>query len=76
MVNGKSYPVKTLDVPYEELDYDAGGINHMNWITKLERNNQDLYPEFRKMAKEHGIYKKADVPFYLRNEEVRDIRLR
>ncbi len=45
-----------IGVPYEELNYDAAGINHMNWITRLERNGEDLYPLFRSLVKERGIF--------------------
>jgi len=47
---------KYLNIPYEELTYEAAGINHMSWILKLERNNEDLYPEFRRLVKERGIF--------------------
>lgn len=45
-----------MDIPYEELTYEAAGINHMNWILKLEKNNEDIYPEFRRLVKERGIF--------------------
>ncbi|NOZ22558.1 MAG: alpha-galactosidase [Planctomycetes bacterium] len=45
-----------LNVPYEELTYEAAGINHMNWITKLQRNGKNLYPRLRRLVKERGIY--------------------
>ncbi|MGE5549682.1 MAG: alpha-galactosidase [Bacteroidota bacterium] len=51
---------KYLDVSYEELTYEAAGINHMNWILKLERNGEDLYPRFRQLVKERGIYDKEE----------------
>lgn len=51
---------KLLGVPYEELDYEAGGINHMNWITKLEANGKDLYPQFRQYVMENGIYSESE----------------
>lgn len=45
-----------LKVPYEEVKYEAAGINHMNWVTKFERNGRDLYPRLRKKVAERGIY--------------------
>ena len=45
-----------LNVPYDEVSYEAAGINHMNWITKLERRGKDLYPRLRRAIKKHGIY--------------------
>jgi len=47
---------KYMGIPYSELVYDAAGINHMNWIMKLERNGKDVYSDFRKMVREKGIY--------------------
>jgi len=31
------------DVPYEEMDWQCAGINHMAWFTKLEHKGQNLY---------------------------------
>ena len=45
-----------LGVPYEEMAFAAAGVNHMNWITKLEHRGRDLYPRLRRLAKERGIY--------------------
>ena len=45
-----------LDVPYDEMVYEAAGINHMNWITRLEHDGQDLYPRLRAAIAEHGIF--------------------
>jgi len=45
-----------LDVPYEEMAYEAAGINHLNWVTTLERKGRDLYPKLRELVKERGIY--------------------
>lgn len=35
---------KDVDIPFEEIDYLAAGINHMAFFLKLERNRQNLYP--------------------------------
>ena len=51
---------KVLNVSYDELDYEAAGINHMSWITKLETNGKDLYPKLREMIKEKGIFFDSD----------------
>ncbi|MBN2445671.1 MAG: alpha-galactosidase [Phycisphaerae bacterium] len=37
-----------LEIPYEELDWQCGGINHMSWFTRLRRNGRDLYPELKR----------------------------
>lgn len=36
-----------LGVPFDELDYVAGGINHMAFYLKLEHEGEDLYPRLR-----------------------------
>ena len=45
-----------LNVPSAELVYEAAGINHMSWVTKIEHNGEDLYPRLRSVIREHGIY--------------------
>jgi len=45
-----------LNVSYEEVAYEAAGINHVTWITKLELNGKDLYPRLRRLVKKRGIY--------------------
>ncbi len=36
-----------INVPIDEINYTAAGINHMNFYLKFERNGQDLYPKIR-----------------------------
>ncbi|AJQ95505.1 alpha-glucosidase/alpha-galactosidase [Gynuella sunshinyii] len=38
---------KDLDIPYEEIDYQCAGINHMAFYTRFEHQGQDLYPKLR-----------------------------
>jgi len=45
-----------LQVPYADMVYEAAGINHMNWITRLEHGGQDLYPRLRDIIREGGIF--------------------
>lgn len=53
-----------LDVPYEELDWAAGGINHLSWIVKLERDGKDLYPLLRRRLETvDGLYERDPVRF-------------
>jgi alpha-galactosidase len=33
-----------LDIPQNELDWRAAGINHLAWFVELSRDGQDLYP--------------------------------
>ncbi|MFW6158166.1 MAG: alpha-glucosidase/alpha-galactosidase [Planctomycetota bacterium] len=38
-------------VPYEEMKWRCGGINHMAWFTRLEHEGKDLYPVLREKLK-------------------------
>ncbi|MCX7716939.1 MAG: hypothetical protein N2111_00855 [Candidatus Sumerlaeaceae bacterium] len=35
-------------VPYEELDWECAGINHLAWFTRLRHKGRDLYPRLKK----------------------------
>ncbi len=51
-------------VPYDELQWDCAGINHMSWFTKLHHNGEDLYPGLRKKVREDKeLYEKDPVRF-------------
>ena len=55
-----------LDIPLEEMDWRAAGINHLAWFTQLERQGQDLYPLLRQRIQEHPeIYEQDPVRFEL-----------
>ncbi len=41
---------------YEDINYEAAGINHMAWILKLEKDGVDLYPRVKQIVKERGIF--------------------
>lgn len=45
---------QVLDLPPEEIDPTAGGLNHFNWILELRRKStgEDLYPAFKKALAE------------------------
>lgn len=43
---------KAISVPYEEVTYEAAGINHLSFILKFERDGEDLYPLFKAKAPE------------------------
>lgn len=61
-VQGTSRQLATyLDIPYEELHYKCGGINHMAWFTKLEHKGKDLYPELMERAKDPEFVAKDPV---------------
>lgn len=44
-VQGTSHLLaRRAGVPYEEMDWECAGINHLAWFTKLEHQGRDLYP--------------------------------
>lgn len=38
---------RQLDVPYDEVSYTVGGINHQAWFTAFRRGDEDLLPRIR-----------------------------
>ncbi len=43
-VQGTSHQLAELaEVPYDELEWECAGINHMAWFTKLRHAGKDLY---------------------------------
>ncbi len=51
-----------VDIPKEEIDFLAAGINHMAWFLKIAHNGVDLYPKLRE---------RFELPEYYVNEKVR-----
>jgi alpha-galactosidase len=39
-----------VGVPFGEIAYLAGGMNHQSWILRLEHDGQDLYPRLRQIV--------------------------
>jgi alpha-galactosidase len=52
-----------LDMPYQELEWRCGGINHNAWFTELRRQGEDLYPRLRERARDPEIYEQDPVRF-------------
>ena len=51
-------------VPYNELEWTCGGINHMSWFTRLARRGLDLYPALReKIQASPELWEKDPVRF-------------
>jgi alpha-galactosidase len=46
---------RDIDVPIEEINYLAAGINHMAFYLKFERDGVDLYPAIRRVIAEDRI---------------------
>jgi len=38
---------KRAGVPYDELNWECAGINHLAWFTRLEHKGEDLYPSLK-----------------------------
>jgi alpha-galactosidase len=54
---------KYLEVPYEELKWRSGGINHMSWFVELEHNGKDMYPVLREKMKNPDLLAQDPVKF-------------
>jgi alpha-galactosidase len=52
-----------MDVPYDEMVWDCGGINHMAWFTRLARDGEDLYPLLHKKAEDPQVHEQDPVRF-------------
>jgi alpha-galactosidase len=52
-----------LDVPFEELRWKCGGINHLAWFTELRHQGEDMYPRLRRAARTPGVYEADPVRF-------------
>jgi len=52
------------DVPYQELTWRCGGVNHIGWFTELSRRGEDLYPLLReKVLADPQLWEKDPVRF-------------
>lgn len=53
-VQGTSHELaKHTDVPYEEIQWQCAGVNHLAWFTEWkDRNGKDLYPILMEKAKD------------------------
>ena len=51
-------------VPYDELEWRCGGINHMSWFTTLRHRGEDLYPQLRRRVQDSAeLWEKDPVRF-------------
>ncbi|MFB5188698.1 alpha-galactosidase [Alicyclobacillus fastidiosus] len=50
-----------LDVPYDELKWRAGGINHMSWFIELAHHGEDMYPVLIEKAADKTFLQKDPV---------------
>ncbi|HOX05093.1 MAG TPA: alpha-glucosidase/alpha-galactosidase [Planctomycetota bacterium] len=55
---------RVANVPFEEMRWRCGGINHLAWLTELSHNGRDLYPKIFKRAREdREVYESDPVRF-------------
>ncbi len=50
-------------VPYEEMVYKCGGVNHMAWFTELTHKGKNLYPVLMEAMEDEDIYERDPVRF-------------
>ncbi len=64
-VQGTSRKMANIaQVPYEEMEFRCGGINHLAWLTVLRHKGKDLYPKiFKRAREEKDIYESDPVRF-------------
>lgn len=54
-----------VEIPYDEIDWRAAGINHLAWFVQFEREGEDLYPLLREKANNPEVYDQDPVRFEL-----------
>lgn len=42
---------RQIDVPYDEVQFLAAGLNHLAWFLRFRSSQRDLYPELRRMMR-------------------------
>jgi alpha-galactosidase len=56
-----------IDVPFEEVTYHSGGVNHQAWILRWERDGVDLYPRLDEaIAADPQLRRRVRVDMYRR----------
>jgi alpha-galactosidase len=54
-------------VPFEEVSYQAAGVNHQAWVLRFERDGQDLYPLLDALiASDEQLRRRVRVDMYRR----------
>jgi len=56
-----------MGIPFEDLVYQAAGINHMDFYLKLEYKGKDAYPRLRRGMKRPKVWKQDPVRFEVLN---------
>lgn len=51
---------KRAEIPYEEMEWECAGINHLAWFVKLRHQGSDLYPSLKRKARADIAGRPAD----------------
>lgn len=64
-VQGSSHQLaEYLEIPYQKLKWECGGINHLAWFTQLSSGNVDMYDILKeKVLKDTALWEKDPVRF-------------
>jgi len=57
-----------VGIPYEEMIWRCGGVNHMAWFTELTWKGQDVYPMLLAAMKQKKIYEMDPVRLEMMKE--------
>lgn len=61
-VQGTSHALaRYCDVPYQELEWECGGVNHLAWFTTLRHHGQDLYPALKEKVRNDPALWERDI---------------
>jgi alpha-galactosidase len=53
-----------VDIPYEELEWQCAGINHLAWFTTLRHAGEDLYPRLEQRLRDDApLFERDPVRF-------------
>ncbi|MGG4091060.1 alpha-galactosidase [Paenibacillus lautus] len=61
--NTSSQLAEYAGIPYEEMKWRAGGINHMSWFVELTHAGKDLYPVLLDKVKDPELLRQDPVRF-------------
>ena len=49
----------------EKFHYEAAGVNHLTWFTRMEIDGKDVYPELKQRLDETGVGKSEQISYDL-----------
>ena len=56
---------RLFEIPYQELEYIVGGVNHTAWFVKICHKGVDLYPRLHELAQKPEVFELEPVRFEL-----------